>query len=251
MSMVSMTNFDGICPYCGSNLEPLVNTFVSGSPFIVGYKPCTCAQAVAERERTKREEQLQIQKQKERDRLQKEADNRKRRIVESGIPRRFIAIGDDVDMYVADIVAGKSFMFAGDVGTGKTYLACAIGLAMLDTTSVVFTTISKVNRSLFERDLPEEVALFDRLSTCGLLIVDDIGKDKPSDWIVTLIYQVINTRYESKLPIILTSNYTFEELRKRLTVGGDKTTATAIISRLYEMCGPPIRMNGKDKRLGC
>lgn len=246
--MASMTNSEGVCPYCGAELEPLINIFAS-KPFKVGYKPCACERAVGERERLKYEEQLQLEREREKDRLQREADNRKRRIAESGIPRRFSGIKDDMDIYVNEIANGKSFMFSGDVGTGKTYLACAIGLAMIDKSSVVFTNISEVNRLLFDRNSLGEVALFNRLSLCDLLIIDDIGKEKPSEWITSLIYQVINARYEAELPMILTSNYSYEELRRRLANGGDDTTAIAIVSRLFEMCGRPLRINGQDKRL--
>ena len=66
--------------------------------------------------------------------------------------------------------------------------------------------------------------------TVPLLIIDDMGKEPPTDWGVSKIYAIINARYEGYKPTIVTSNYTDTELEKRLTPqNGDDMTAKMCI----------------------
>lgn len=68
--------------------------------------------------------------------------------------------------------------------------------------------------------------------TVPLLIIDDMGKEPPTDWGVSKIYTIINARYEGYKPTIVTSNYTDTELEKRLTPqNGDDMTARATVDR--------------------
>lgn len=70
-----------------------------------------------------------------------------------------------------------------------------------------------------------------------LLIIDDIGTEQPTTWGITQIYTIINARYEAYMPIIITTNYSGENLIRRMTPDRDDgITAAKTISRLTEMC---------------
>ena len=78
-------------------------------------------------------------------------------------------------------------------------------------------------------------------SDCDLLILDDLGAGKITDWSVGVLYQIINARYNSEKPIIATSNYDFKGLAEALSVRDqsgrivDALTGKRIVSRLREI----------------
>ena len=156
---------------------------------------------------------------------------------------------EDVSGYVGTIKQGRSIIMTGGVGSGKTSNACATAETLADEMLVRFTTLSRINGSMFDKSVNEN-RLLDSLACCGLLVLDDLDKGKVSEWSVALIYRVINARYEACKPIIVTMNCCMSELAQRLTVNGDVATAEAIVSRLYEMTGGRIEsFGGADKRL--
>ena len=81
----------------------------------------------------------------------------------------------------------------------------------------------------------------------SILIIDDLGKERPSEWTLEKLFTIINNRYENNLPVIITTNYNREKLRERLACNKNYEIADSIISRLYEMC-KGINITGKDKR---
>jgi DNA replication protein DnaC len=72
-----------------------------------------------------------------------------------------------------------------------------------------------------------------------LLFIDDLGIEKTSDRYLENLYLIINYRYENKLPTIITSNMSLEDLEKHLT--------PQITSRIKSMC-KIIQFTGKDRR---
>jgi DNA replication protein DnaC len=72
------------------------------------------------------------------------------------------------------------------------------------------------------------------------LILDDLGTEKVSDWVLQSMYQIINARYVQMRQTVITSNHSLEELRSRI---GDR-----IPSRIAEMC-EVFELRGKDRRV--
>ena len=82
--------------------------------------------------------------------------------------------------------------------------------------------------------------LLDRLSAVDLLHIDDLGAENTTDWVLEQLYSIVNARYEAKRAIVATTNLLPDELAERL---GART-----ISRLIEICGDCVPLNGQDDR---
>lgn len=142
---------------------------------------------------------------------------------------------------------GKGLYLWGGVGTGKTYCAYALykimkanGLRVKIGNSAMILNDIKDDFKYSARD-PYYSSKFDEwIEYDGIMIIDDLGVEKPTEWVLETFYNLINTRYEHKLPTIFTTNYSVEEIEKRL---GDR-----LASRLVEMC-TIIRLEGNDRRI--
>lgn len=228
-----------ICPFCGQPLQPRIIS-VNGKDHTAGYMNCSCEGAVLERMAATQQEEEKAKKEKHEKHIW--------RLNRAGIPKRFRDVKTDVSEYVDAIKKGYSFVFSGGVGTGKTYLACAIASALIDDLTIQFTSVAKINAAIFD-DAMSEAELFRSLAQCQLLILDDLGKEKPSEWLLALTFRIVNARYEENLPIVVTMNYTMEELKRRLEASPKDPAALSIVSRLYEMCGgAPVTLHGGDRR---
>lgn len=135
----------------------------------------------------------------------------------------------------------NGLVFAGPPGTGKTHLAASVANQLMNTgVPVIFTTmidlLSKIKATFdTERTTANEADVMRSYKTVDLLIIDDMGKEQPTNWALTKMYEIINARYENYKPVIITTNYSAEELTQRLTPkDGDSTTAAACIDRILE-----------------
>lgn len=145
----------------------------------------------------------------------------------------------------------KSLIITGNIGTGKTHLASSIANFLIQSEiSVVFgTLINLLNevKDTYTMENKTESFIIEKYSKVPLLIIDDLGKERPSEWTLEKLFTIINNRYENNLPVVITTNYNRERLRERLANNVNYEIADSIISRLYEMC-KGISLNGKDKR---
>lgn len=129
----------------------------------------------------------------------------------------------------------KGLYFLGDVGAGKTHLAISILRTVIEKGhSGKFLMVPRwldqirasFNRKYDDQPTTDEVAA--EFKFPGLLVVDDIGSENPSEWVREQIFLGVDERYTNMLPTIFTSNLTPEELEDRL---GKRT-----VSRIIEMC---------------
>ena len=148
---------------------------------------------------------------------------------------------------------GKGLFITGNVGAGKTHLIAAMIDWIARMTKrrknqvwIIFTTsvdmLARIkysfDRKFKENETTEEV--MDRLENCSLLIIDDLGSEKTTDWANELFYKIIDYRYSNLKPIIITTNLTDQELKEKIS--------ERLVSRIHEMC-KGIRLTGKDYRL--
>ena len=129
----------------------------------------------------------------------------------------------------------------GKVGTGKTHLACAIAHKAIEQgVQTKFINVVSMISDLKERmNIPKYIRTY---TDTSLLIIDDIGKEKNSEWVCQTVYQIINIRYEKQKPTIITTENSIKTMTSHY-----KEKGKAIQSRILEN-HILITLDGKDYR---
>jgi DNA replication protein DnaC len=121
---------------------------------------------------------------------------------------------------------GRGIIFMGDYGTGKSHISAAIANTALSSGFVVVYEVitellSKIRNTYARKEEssrePSELKLIDTLCSCDLLILDDLGAEKSSVWTESIIFTIVNRRYVSKKPIIISTNLTIEEFPEKVS----------------------------------
>lgn len=137
---------------------------------------------------------------------------------------------------------GKGLLLFGNVGTGKTFLAACVANALIDKgvpcLVTNFARIANTVQGLFEG----RQEYYDSLNRFPLLVLDDLSAERKTEYMQEIVFNVIDARYRAKLPLIITTNLTREELLHPADI-----TYQRIFSRLFEMC-TPIEIAGSDRR---
>lgn len=133
--------------------------------------------------------------------------------------------------------------FFGSVGTGKTYAAACIANALIDKgIRVVMTDFSRIINDMQSFDTGNKNAYIDDICNSSLLILDDLGAERQSDYALQIVEQVVDKRYKVKKPLILTTNIPLEKIKNP-----EDTKYCRIYSRILGMT-VPIQVSGQDKR---
>jgi len=116
---------------------------------------------------------------------------------------------------------GESLMIWGDPGNGKTHLAAAIVNELSKKGYiVVFQSVPELLqriRSTFNSENKEnETQIMRALLECDLLILDDIGAEKTTEWVEEKLFNIIDGRYRKELPTLYTSNLQPKELQNQV-----------------------------------
>lgn len=135
----------------------------------------------------------------------------------------------------------NGLLIFGGIGSGKTHLACAIANAMIERgIPALFATFSEHLEHIREEfDHTGQKKYLSMLKNTPIVVLDDLGKERKSEWTQQILFDIVNYRYEHMLPIIITSNFDVDGMANY--VGG------AVWSRLYEMCSA-VETKGKDYR---
>lgn len=242
--MISTPTSKPTCPHCGRELEPLYAVF-NGKRMFCGIEECQCPGACEERDR-------RAAKEVEEARLEREA-RRSKRLAKAGIPRRFIAAESEMaEGLRCKAEQGTGAYIVGNVGTGKTHLACAVAVAASDEGAKVRFAdspglLASIRATYGDRERTEDDVVR-QLVGCDLLVIDDLGKEQPTEWTLTQLFRIIDGRYAAMRPLVVTSQYERPALARRLAGNGDAETARALVSRLLEMC-ERIELTGPDRRI--
>lgn len=171
-----------------------------------------------------------------------------KRYRDASIERCPLPVRSFVEMF--NEATGHGLVLFGEVGTGKTYAACAALIALADKATVRFATGSEIlrdiratynNRSVSERDM---MACY---TGPRVLVVDDIGKEHATDWALSIMFDVLAKRDAACKPTIFTAQLGGDGIKRALSVHGDSATAEAIVSRMRSCVS--VAFSGPDRRV--
>lgn len=169
----------------------------------------------------------------------------------TGVPELYWSVAPDRERAARIEDTGKGLLIVGGNGTAKTLLAASIAKAYAEEGMTVRFASSVKMLSEFKDSYggsKPEGEIFEELNGCDLLVIDDLGKENPTSWAGMMLYAVIDGRYGSKRPIVVTTNYAEDELARRIAKASDESTARALMSRLFEMTEKVV-LGGPDRRL--
>ncbi|MGB7547540.1 MAG: ATP-binding protein [Terracidiphilus sp.] len=156
----------------------------------------------------------------------------------------------------------KGLLFTGSIGVGKTHLAVGVLSRLVQEYDAkgLFCDYRELLKSIQNSYNPQvqttELELLKPVFAAEVLVLDDLGAQKPSEWMWDTVALILNTRYNNKQRTIITTNYAnrpagggeksdAERAARELTLGdriGDR-----MLSRLAEMC-IPVEVSGVDFR---
>lgn len=132
-------------------------------------------------------------------------------------------------------------LFYGNKGVGKTFYAASICNELKKRRVVYgFTSVPNLMNALSAWDKTE---IFDALTRAHLLVLDDLGAERNSDYAAEQIYAVIDARYKTGRPTIVTTNLDIEDMKNE----GDILRGR-IFDRVLEMCPITLKMQGQSRR---
>ncbi len=160
----------------------------------------------------------------------------------------------------------KGLLFLGDVGTGKTFLACCILKELIskyhipslfqEFSSLIRRIKAEYDKGLYETDI------INQLTSVPVLVIDELGKGRLNEWELQILDTLISERYNANKLTIATTNYQELEQVQKATTNlemntensndyyfrslGDRITSR-VYSRLKEMCDF-VYMQGEDFR---
>lgn len=209
------------CPHCGAPLrEGILNFFGQKKIFNITC-PCVVAKKeVEEQARKAAEYRERLAKLRERSGVPPKYatatfDNFKPR---KGAERVLTACRNYAEKFPDLKSRGIGMYLYGTSGSGKSRLAASIANRLLDAGVPVkwwnITSLYLAIQGTFRPDYngPD---ILEGCSRTSLLILDDMGAEKPSEWTMATMYDIVNTRIENLLPTIITSNFMLEELEAK------------------------------------
>lgn len=239
-----------VCPYCGEKYYEIKNIPLWIPEFIkeqMRFQPrCTCLESIEEEKRI--EEEKERKKELIRKKVKKYMDISlidkkflKSRFENDRYKERYIDISK---RYAKGIVEEKEIkkgiIFMGNSGAGKTFASSCIANYLMDNGKTVLIINFGLYLNRIKREWAEaENDILNYIKLCDLLIIDDFGSERNTEFAIEKAFLLIDTRYRSEKPMIMTTNLSFYQLESKFT--------TKIKSRIEEMCYP-IMINSKDKR---
>lgn len=233
------TGEDGLlrCKVCGGARQTVVEIF--GKTRIVR---CVCA-CYQEKERQKEEQ------------AKREAAERRRSVCFQGTnmnawsfendDRQRPELSNAIRKYAENFAEyrsdGRGLLLYGDVGTGKTfYAACIANAVITQGYKALMTNFAQIANAL--QSTWEKQEYIDDLCSYDLLIIDDLGAERKSEFMQEMVFNVIDARYRAGAPVIITTNLTAAELSKPGEIGYSR-----IYDRVMERC-LAIKVDGQSRR---
>lgn len=241
---------DGLlyCGVCRTKKQTRLpaSDFTGGREIIV---PCICKCKVEENKR-KEEEEKKRQEMQRLERLKAsslmDAKLKAARLdgyqVDGDNQKIYNLAGNYVKRFDEMYEKRQGLLFWGTVGTGKSYTAACIANELLDQMiPVVMTSFVKILQNI-QGNPDEEERIMAGLNVAKLLIIDDLGAERSTDYALEKVHNIIDSRYLSGKPLILTTNMTLKDMQE-----SEDIRYRRIYDRIFEMCFP-VRFAGRSWR---
>ncbi|RCG29006.1 ATP-binding protein [Sphaerisporangium album] len=195
------------------------------------------------------QQRREFELERRRDLVQRTRDRIPLRYRDAAITHAEIAAWTDALISATNAVPGRglarggSLFLLGATGRGKTFEAYGVIRAVAEA-GIAAHWAALTEGDLFARLRPrpgvDSEAEFERVAQAELLVLDDLGSAKASDWTVNeVVFRLVNYRYEHMAPTVFVSNLELDEIKERL---GDRITG-----RLNEMAQRVV-FDGNDRR---
>ena len=137
---------------------------------------------------------------------------------------------------------GKGLLLYGPCGTGKTYLTACIANALIDKGySAKMSNFSRLSNQIFDTREGKQTFI-DSLNNYSLLVLDDLGAERTTEYMKEMVYTIIDNRYRAGLPFIITTNLSMNEI-----INPQEVAYARIYDRILERC-IPIEVAGISRR---
>ena len=152
------------------------------------------------------------------------------------------ALKSYVDNFDTFVEKGKGLLLHGPVGTGKTFAAACVANALIDKgVAARMTDFRWLANTLFDMRGGKQEYI-DSLSRFPLLIFDDLATERKTEYMQEVVFNFIDSRYRSGLPMIITTNLTLEELK-----APESVAEARCYDRILERCFP-VEIAGASRR---
>ena len=139
---------------------------------------------------------------------------------------------------------GAGLLLFGDVGTGKSFFAGCIANALLDRdVPVLMTGLPMLIHRMTGMPADERLAFLNGLNSFQLLVIDDLGIERGSPYVMEQVFLVIDGRYRCRKPMIVTTNLTLQELKNPSDLAHAR-----IYDRILERCAPILFDGGSLRK---
>ena len=147
--------------------------------------------------------------------------------------------------------AERAHLVAGPVGVGKTHLAVAVLRGLIEKGAHCLfreygSLLKEIQDSYDSDSSASEMSVLAPVNQAEVLVLDELGASRPTDWVLDTMAHVIGRRYNDKKLTIFTTNYTDERQNPAAETLQDRIGAR-LRSRLYEMC-KTVPVEGEDYR---
>lgn len=140
----------------------------------------------------------------------------------------------------------KGLLFYGEPSTGKTYLASCIANALLEKrVPLIVTSLIKLTSSSspFSQDEERRRIFLSKMNSARLLLIDDLGTERDTPYKREQVFEVIDSRYGAKKPMIITTNLSLKQMQQEQDIRQRR-----LYERIFEVCHP-VRFTGESWRL--
>lgn len=250
-----------LCPHCSQPM-PVIGNMHNGFIIWMTYihELCDCPQAQKEQAKQEAEwaeQERQAQERRKMKRIEKlveasglSARNRRQTFDKwEAKEEKMRQVKQLVEWYKDGAIRGElekndglnSLFLHGSCGVGKTHLACAVANALLDAEKPVLLTtfgdLVQEIKSTYAKDAKTtELQIVTKYRQAPMLIIDDLGKEKPTDWSASILFSILNHRYSDMKPTIITSNFAPEVTISRIAPSQDDALCgRSIVSRIFEV----------------